>query len=100
MHNIIKRPIITEKSMKDAAKGWYTFGVSELASKPQIAQSVHDMFGVTVLSVRTMRMVGKARRAGKSMRPFRKPDWKKALVQVQKGQTIDAFTLSTGEESK
>lgn len=99
MHTVVYRPVITEKSMKDASEGWYTFMVSEHSTKPTIAQAIHDLFGVTVLSVRTMRMVGKDRRIGKRMRSYRKPDWKKALVEVKKGQTIDAFTLNKGEEA-
>ncbi|MBI3956205.1 50S ribosomal protein L23 [Candidatus Gottesmanbacteria bacterium] len=98
IHTIIK-PIITEKSLALAAKGWYTFAVNVGSNKPQIAVAIHDLYNVTVIDLRTMIMHGKERRSGKRMRRIVKSDWKKALVQLKAGQKIDAFEI-TGEGEK
>jgi large subunit ribosomal protein L23 len=92
------RPVITEKSMSKVARGWYTFMADEFATKGQIAQLVKDIYGVTVLEVRTISMHGKSRRAGRSQKHIMQPDWTKAIVHIAEGQTIDAFALGAGEE--
>ena len=93
----VKRPIITEKSLNLASRGWYTFAVAKHARKEHIAQEVEAKYHVDVLSVRTVPMHGKVRRTGKKMTPTHRPDWKKALVQLKAGQKIDAFEVSTQE---
>ncbi|MBI4062593.1 50S ribosomal protein L23 [Candidatus Gottesmanbacteria bacterium] len=97
---IIHRPLITEKSLTLAAKGWYTFAVSEAATKPDVASAVARLYGVTVTDVRTAHMHGKERRAGRAMRRVRKNDWKKAFVHLAKGQTIAAFEVTQETEKK
>jgi len=92
------RPVITEKSMSKVPSGWYTFMAEEFATKGQIAQIVKDVYGVTVMEVRTISMHGKSRRAGRSQKHIMKPDWTKAIVRIKPGQTIDAFALGPGEE--
>lgn len=99
MKHIITKPVITEKSLKLASRGWYTFAAAVASSKPQIAQAIHDVYGVTVVDVRTLIMHGKERRAGKRMKRVRRSDWKKALVRLKEGQKIDAFEV-TGETEK
>lgn len=101
MKQILKRPIITEKSLALAARGWYTFMVDDTAAKNDIARAITSFYKVTVTNVRTLTMHGKVRRAGKLMRATKKPDWKKAMVQLVKGEKIDAFevTEQQGEKS-
>ena len=97
MNTIVQRPLITEKTLTLAARGWYTFVVAGGAAKPAIAQSVSQLYKVTVVSVRTVSMHGKVRRVGKMSKYVQKADWKKALVRLVKGQKIDAFEV-TGEQ--
>jgi large subunit ribosomal protein L23 len=88
--NII-RPILTEKTLALAARGWYTFAVALRARKEAVAQNIAKQYKVDVRSVRTIRMPEKTRRVGKVAKPFTVPAWKKALVSLKAGQTIDAF---------
>lgn len=97
---IIRKPLITEKSLSQAAKGWYTFAVSEAARKQDIASEVRELYSVTVTEVRTASMHGKERRAGRTMKRVRKSDWKKAFVHLSKGQTIAAFEVTQETEKK
>ena len=91
------RPLISEKSLGLASRGWYTFGVEKHARKEEIAQAIERLYQVNVLSVRTIAMHGKMRRTGKKMVSKRKEDWKKAIVQVKPGQHIDAFEVTQQE---
>lgn len=65
----------------------YIFEVVPEATKPDIRHAVEDIFKVKVLSVRTMNVLGKVRRLGRSV--GKKPDWKKAIVTLGEGQKID-----------
>jgi len=86
---VLVRPIITEKSNDLMALGKYTFRVSLSATKPEIKKAVEDHFKVTVIDVRTMRVSGKLRRQGKAV--GYRSDWKKAIVQLKAGQSIQLF---------
>lgn len=95
----MKRPIITEKTLAVAQRGWYTFEIAKQAAKQEVAKHVARLYKVTVLEVRTMSMHGKTRRAGKAQRTIRKPDWKKAMIRLAKDQKIAAFeAVSQGEQ--
>jgi len=87
--DIILKPIISEKAMAQMSEGKYAFRVRLDANRTQIKEAVEKIFGVTVLSVNTMRMQGKVRRAGKYQ--GRRPDWKKAIVQLKEGDSIKVF---------
>jgi large subunit ribosomal protein L23 len=100
MRYVVKKPLITEKSLNRAAKGWYTFAVDISAAKQAIASHVAKLYGVTVVSVRTMRMPGKTHRVGRKLRTAVSPDWKKAIVHVAPGQTIEAFAVAPVEGAK
>jgi large subunit ribosomal protein L23 len=86
---VLLRPVITERSMTETNLGRYTFAVDTSATKQEIAAAVAEAFKVDVLSVNTMPVRGKARRLGRKM--GRKPDWKKAIVTVGKGQKIEKY---------
>jgi len=89
--SIVIKPLVTEKSLALANRGWYTFAVLKTAVKGHIASAIAKQYKVKVEDVRTVTMPGKTRRVGKSMRTVEKSDWKKALVRLTKGQTIDTF---------
>ena len=91
------RPLISEKSLGLASRGWYTFAVEKHARKEEIAKFIERMYKVNVLSVRTIAMHGKMRRTGKKMVGKRKQDWKKAILLLKAGQHIDAFEVTQSE---
>lgn len=87
--DIIISPIVTEKSNIAMGGSKYTFAVDLRANKAQIKDAVEEIFKVKVKGVNTMRMHGKERRMGR----FRghRPDWKKAVVELEEGQKIQFF---------
>lgn len=89
IENIIKRPVITEKSVDLQAENKYVFEVDPRANKYQIAEAVEELFGVDVENVRTINFAGKTYRRGRRMRPVKKSNWKKAIVTVVEGQKIE-----------
>lgn len=97
MQTIIQRPVITEKTLTLARDGWYTFAIDRFTRKEDVAKEVARLYNVTVVAIRTIAMHGKKRRTGKKMVYVSRPDWKKAIVQVAKGQHIDAFDVTTKE---
>lgn len=88
-HEVLVRPIITEKSNDLMALGKYTFRVALTATKPEIRKAVEEAFKVNVVRVTTMRMPGKLRRQGRTS--GYRPDWKKAIVELKQGQSIALF---------
>ena len=90
IHEIVRRPLVTEKSNIGREEGnLVTFAVDPRANKHEIKRAIEALFDVTVLRVRTMRMPRKSRRVGKFV--GRKPEWKKAIVRLAEGQTIEFF---------
>jgi len=89
-YQILKRPVITEKgSLIRASGNKAIFEVALSASKDDVRKAVEKVFPVTVLSVRTMRVRGKRRRVGRVVGKTR--DWKKAIVTLREGDTIEVF---------
>ena len=86
-YDIIRKPIITEKSMNATAEKKYTFKVDVNANKIEIKKAVEEIFGVTVEKVTTMRVLGKVKRMGATS--GKRPDWKKAVVKL----TADSKTI-------
>lgn len=89
-HQIIKRPLITERStaQKEEANQ-IAFVVDPRANKIEIRQAVEKLFKVKVVKVNTMNMVGKKKRWGRFI--GQKPDWKKAIVTLREGDHIEFF---------
>ena len=87
--DIILRPVISEKSYDMIEHNRYTFEVAKTATKPQIADAVTEIFGVTVTSVNTMNVKGKPRRVRVAKGKTR--DWKKAIVTLKEGDSIEFF---------
>lgn len=96
--DVLKRPIITEKSFREAAKGFYTFEVDKRANKNQVKQAVEEQFKVQVVSVRTLNYKGKKRRFGKRRIETQTSAFKKALVKLKEGQKIDIFEVQETEK--
>ena len=93
--SILKRPIITEKMTAQTEKmGRYGFIVDEKANKLEIKKAVEGMYNVTVDDVRTMRYGGKrkSRFTKSGVIAGRKNNYKKAIVQLKKGETIDFYS--------
>ncbi len=89
-HSIIRYPSITEKNTAlRTAQNKFVFEVAPTATKPQIKKAVEKLFSVTVMSVNTIVVKGKKKRQGR-FAGYR-PDWKKAIVTIQTGQTIAKF---------
>ncbi len=95
IHRVIIRPIVTEKSMREAKEGKFTFQVATHVSKPVIARALEQAFGIHVVDVATHIMKGKSKRVGSRRTTKRQSPWKKAGVKVRKGETISVF--NTGE---
>jgi large subunit ribosomal protein L23 len=90
MHDVIRRPLVTEKSnIGREEQNLVTLAVDPRANKHEIQRAVEALFDVSVIEVRTMRMPRKTRRVGKTS--GRKPEWKKAIVQLAEGQSIEFF---------
>jgi len=90
LHEVVRKPVITEKSnIGREETNLVTFAVDPRANKHEIKRAIEHLFDVKVLEVRTMRMPRKSRRVGKFT--GRKPEWKKAIVQLAEGQTIEFF---------
>ena len=88
-YDVLRRPIITEKSTLMQENGRYAFEVSPGATKHQIQRAVMDAFDVKVIKVNTMNVRGKRKRFGP--RVSAKRSWKKALVTLAPGDTITIF---------
>jgi large subunit ribosomal protein L23 len=91
---ILRQGIVTEESVRLQGLNKYTFKVALSATKIDIRRAVETLFNVNVVSVNTMRMPGKAkmiRRRGSAPRPVVAREWKKAIVTIREGQTIDAL---------
>ena len=90
LHNVIQRPIVTEKSaIAREEQNIATFRVDPAATKHEISRAVEELFEVKVERVRTMNQPGKKKRVGKKI--GRKPSWKKAIVELAEGHTIEYF---------
>jgi large subunit ribosomal protein L23 len=96
MESIIKRPIITEKANNDGEKNnRFAFVVDRKANKIQIKQAVERLYGVNVESVRTMNYGGgkpTTKYTNKGIVLVSNGVWKKAIVTVAAGETIDLFS--------
>ena len=89
-HDIIIKPIITEKSMDQMAERKYTFIVDKKSNKTEIKQAIETIFDVKVEKVNTLNMLGKIKKQGYTS--GRRSSWKKAIVKLTEGsKTIEFF---------
>lgn len=96
---VIKKPVITEKSMRNVVQNQYTFEVDKHATKKGIAQAVEDQFNVEVYRVTVMNRRGKKRRNRRTGRDAVTPMQKRAVVTINPKDKIEIFEVSE-EETK
>jgi len=89
LYEVLRRPLITEKSTILQEQNKYAFEVADGATKPQIKQAVEKAFNVKVTAVNVMTMPGKTRRIGRRM--VLTPTRRKAIVTVKAGEKIGFF---------
>lgn len=95
MNTSVIRPVLTEKTLSLAAIGWYTFVVKLASRKSEISRDITSLYAVHVTDVHTRRVKGKTRRVGKKPKRAVGPDWKKAMIRLKSGETIEAFQVTT-----
>lgn len=88
-HEILIKPIVTERTTGLMEENKYTFKVDKKANKLEVKHAVEAIFKVDVVDVRTMNVVGKMKRMGRTMGMT--TGWKKAIVSVKAGQRLPIF---------
>ncbi len=90
MYELVRRPVITEKATTVSEHNQVVFRVPLEASKPEIRAAIEGLFKVNVAAVNTLRQRGKKKMWRR--RPGRRVDYKKAIVTLAEGQSIDVTT--------
>ncbi len=90
LYDVIRKPVITEKSTMASEHGAVVFEVAIDSNKPQIKEAVETLFGVKVKAVNTTITKGKSKRFRGQL--GRRKDVKKAYVTLEEGNTIDVTT--------
>ncbi len=96
VYNVIIRPIVSERSFDLMGQNKYTFEVAKQAPKEEIAAAVEKIFGVHVLKVNTINVKPKKKRVRYVAGMTR--SWKKAVVTIADGETIEVFGQQATEE--
>jgi large subunit ribosomal protein L23 len=89
-NEVLLAPVVSEKSYSLIEDGKYSFRIHPDAHKTQVRQAVEELFGVKVLGVNIVKVQPKPKRRGLSRGI--KPGWKKAVVQLREGDTIEIFS--------
>ncbi len=92
LYDIIIRPVVTEESQLMAERGQYVFEVSLDANKRQIKEAMEAIFDKKVAKVNTMIMPAKRGMRGRN-EYWRSKQWKKAIISLADGETIDLFNV-------
>ena len=90
-HDVIIRPVVSEKSYALLDEGAYTFEIHRDANKIQVRKAIEELFGVKVVKVNTLNRKGKRKRNRRSATFGRRPDTKRAVVTLVEGDSIDLF---------
>jgi large subunit ribosomal protein L23 len=90
-NQILLAPVVSEKSYELIEKSKYAFRVHQDAHKTQVRQAVEELFNVHVERVNIVQMRPKPKRRGIGGRRGRRPGWKKAIVQLRAGESIEIF---------
>ena len=88
-YEILRRPVLTEKSMAGQQRNVYSFVVSPEATKPDVKHAVEKAFNVKVEEVRTVKVKGKLKRMKNQLLEGKRKDWKKAYVTLKEGFRLD-----------
>ena len=86
---VLLSPVVSEKSYSQIAQNRYTFKVHQDAHKTQVRQAVEQLFDVTVVNVNILKVQPKPKRRG--LIKGTRPGWKKAVVQLKAGDSIEIF---------
>jgi large subunit ribosomal protein L23 len=86
---VLIAPVVSEKSYSLIEGNKYSFRVHEKAHKTQVRQAVEELFGVKVEGVNILKVQAKPKRRG--FHRGQKPGWKKAIVQLREGDSIEIF---------
>ena len=89
LYEVLRRPLVTEKSTRLAESNKYVFEVDKRANKDQVRAAVEKAFKVGVVSVNMIRVPGEVKRMGR--RAVARPSWKKAIVTLKEGDKIQFF---------
>lgn len=100
MDIVLKKPIISEKSMRLASKGMFTFIVDKNARKPLITHAIENKFGVNVVAIKTVNFKEQLKLQRNRRGYFAIPEFKKAIVQLKSGQKIALFEAEKEEAPK
>ena len=84
-YDVIIAPVVTEKCNALIQENKYTFRVHPDAGRIEIARAVEELFKVKVAKVNVMNYLGKAKRAGRTVKMGRRADWKRAVVTLAEG---------------
>ncbi|MBI2443036.1 MAG: 50S ribosomal protein L23 [Candidatus Levybacteria bacterium] len=95
--DVIIRPLLSEKSMKESEKGRYAFLVHRRANKHDVKRAVGEIFHVDVVSVLTTTVKGRTKRVGMRRLEVKQSPFKKAVVMLKKGQTLGGSTEEVKE---
>ena len=90
-HEIIRKPLVTEKTMAGQQKSVYTFVVGMEANRVDVKQAVEKIYNVKVADVRTVRVKGKRKRMKNMLLEGKRKDWKKAYVTLKEGHRLDVI---------
>ena len=97
MQDILIKPLVTERSMQEAALGRFTFQVDLDANKKQIADQVAKLFNVHPVKVQTSIVKGKTKRAPRTRTYIKESPYKKAVVQLKPGEKVELFDIQEGQ---
>ncbi|MBT3786404.1 50S ribosomal protein L23 [bacterium] len=89
LSQVLIKPLLSEKSYVESEMNKYRFAVQQYANRIEIRKAVEKMFGVKVLDVNIARVKGKKKRFGRFV--TQKSDWKKAIVTLADGESLDFF---------
>jgi large subunit ribosomal protein L23 len=89
LYEVLRRPLITEKSTDLQTQNKYAFEIAKEANKPMVKQAIEKAFRVRVTGVNVITVPGKTRRVGRQQILTR--SWKKAIVTLQAGDKIEFF---------
>ncbi len=93
------KPLFTEKSLIEAQKGRFTFKVQKGLNKFQIKNLIEEIFNVHVIDVATLNYKGNTRRTNRGVKVTTTP-WKKAIVTLKSGETIELFSQEKKDKPK
>lgn len=97
-NNILISPIFSEKTIKEAGQGRFTFRVGLKTTKPQIKEAVEENFNVKVKNTKTLIVKGRKKNVGKKRTSLKLGPWKKAIVTLLSGQKIEIFAGLENEQ--